>query len=132
MGTAGYLSTFAVSEDGTTYNTVGGCNNGNMPFARAMLEVTEFGDSAVDRISGLADQSATVSGHYIGSDTAQAALIAGLQNGTDVYVRWLPDGTNGFVVRGKVENFEVSAGVDATVEFSCTVQGVAGFTTVSI
>lgn len=130
MATAGFSGVVAVSTDDSTYNALNGCNSVSMPTSRAMLDITDFEDTSVNRIAGLKDSSASLSGHFDHSDTAQAALRAAAASGATVYVRYLYDGTNGTKIAGIVESFELSATPDGTVEFSCTVQANAAWTIV--
>lgn len=120
MATAGYLNDIDVSTDDTTYNTIGGCNSTTFPMARQVLDTTEFEDTAVDRILGLWDFSPTAGGHYDASDTGQSAIQSAFINGTDLYVRVLPDGTNGYKVKCKVSTFELNPELTGTSTFSAT------------
>lgn len=130
MATAGYLNNIAVSTDDVTYNVIGGCNANTFPNARAMLDVTEFGDTANDRIAGLFDFSPTAGGHYDASDTAQTAIQSAFLNGTAIYVRSLFDGTNGYKVQCRVSTFELTPELTGTTTFSATFVTIAAPTAV--
>lgn len=120
MATAGYQGDIEASTDDSAYNNVGGINNVSFNMQRAMLETTEFGDDFVDRISGLFDTPVTLSGHRLHSDTAQAALVTAFLAGSDIWIRWRPDGTNGFKVKCGVQDMQLGQGVGDTAQVTFT------------
>jgi len=124
----GFEGTLEASTDGSTYSAIGGANSVSANMARAMLEITDFDDTAVNRIAGLKDSSASVSGHYIGDDAGQVILRNAAASGDDIYLRWRPDGTIGFVLQGKVENFNGAADPGSTATFDSSIQSVAAWT----
>lgn len=128
--TAGFNATIEVSADDSTYNSIGIANQASGTLQRAMLEVTQFGDSAIDRIYGLKDTPISVSGHYDAADTGQAAINSANINGTQLYVRFLADGTNGFKVLCLVESVAISAGVSDTATFDISFQAIAAPTAI--
>mgnify|MGYP000458627386 CR=1 FL=1 len=56
--------------------------------------------------------------------------LQGFQNNTNVYVKYLPDGSTGLKGSGLITDFSLSGGMDAMNEFSVTIQGTGGVTTV--
>jgi hypothetical protein len=97
-----------------------------------MLEVTDFDDTAIDRIAGLFDTPCSFGGHRDPDDTnGQEAILTQWLAGNAIYVRALPDGTNGFKVQCRVENFEISSTPDGTTQFSTQLQSIAAPTVVS-
>jgi hypothetical protein len=120
MATAGYQGDIEVSADDSTYNSVGGINTVGFNMGRAQLEVTEFGDDFIDRISGLFDTPVTLGGHRIHADAGQAALVAAFLAGSDIWVRWKPDGTNGFKVKCGVADMPLGNGVGDAAQVSFT------------
>lgn len=122
---AGFNATIEVSVDDSTYNDIGIANTVSGNLQAAMLEITSFGDGAIKRIAGLFDTPVTVSGHYDDGDTGQAAIRSALTGRTQLYVRYLPDGTNGFKVLCLVESYEFGSGVSDTNTFSVSFQSVA-------
>ena len=124
----GFEGTLEASTDGSTYSAIGGANSVSANMARAMLEITDFDDTAVNRIAGLKDSSVSVSGHYIGDDAGQVILKAAAASGNDVYIRWRPDGTLGFVLQGKVENYNMSADPGSTTTFDSSLQATTAWT----
>lgn len=122
---AGFNATIEVSVDDSTYNDIGIANTVSGNLQAAMLEITSFGDGAIKRIAGLFDYPVTVSGHYDDGDTGQTAIRSALVGRSQLYVRYLPDGTNGFKVLCLVENHEMASGVSDTNTFSVSFQSVA-------
>lgn len=125
MANAGLDTDVHVSTDDSTYNAVGGANSISMNLQKAMIEVTEFGDSAIDRITGLFDTPVSVSGFYSPSDTGQSAIRTQFLSGGTIYARVLPDGTNGFKVQCRVESFELSSDPSGAATFSASLQSIA-------
>jgi predicted secreted protein len=63
-------------------------------------------------------------GFYNPTDTnGQAAIRSAFLNDTSLFIQFLPDGSTGFKQEVKVSKFEVSAGVDGTVEVSIDLEG---------
>jgi len=124
----GFEGTLEASTDGSTYSAIGGANSVSANLGRAMLEITDFDDTAVNRIAGLKDSSVSVSGHYIGDDAGQVILKAAAASGNDVYIRWRPDGTLGFVLQGKVENYNMSGDPGSTTTFDSSLQATTAWT----
>lgn len=126
MATPGYQGSIEVNTtDSFPGTSVGGANSVSGPFSRAMLDITDFDDTAVNRIAGLNDSSLTISGHEDYADAGQDILRAAVLSGATIYAQMLPDGTNGFKFTCKVESYEPSNAPDGTPQFSCSLQGVA-------
>ncbi len=124
----GFEGTLEVSTDGSSYSAIGGANSVSANMARAMHEITDFDDTAVNRIAGLKDSSSSVSGHYIGDDAGQVILKNATASGNDVYLRYRPDGTLGFVLQGKIENYNVGGDPGSTVTFDSSFQANTAWT----
>lgn len=122
MSNAGYLIDIHTSPDDVTYTAVGGANSCSQNLTRALLEVTEYGDTAMKRIAGLFDTPMTVSGHRKYADAGQAALLTAFLAGTPVWMRRLHNGTNGFKVQCLVGSFNEGGGVGETATFDCQLQ----------
>jgi predicted secreted protein len=132
MATQGYNTTVEASDDsGSTYSTVGGMTSAAINISRTSLDVTEFGDDAMDRIVGLFDNPVPLSGHYDASDAGQDIIRAALFSGNTVKMRVLFDGTNGYTVDVKVTGEETSTSPDGTVETSYTLESIDKPTAVS-
>lgn len=129
--TAGYNTEVKVSTDDTSasYNDVFGAHDVSIGLNANMLDVTDFGDTAMSRIAGLLDFPISFSYFYDNSDTAQGALQSALLNGTTVYIQVIPDGTNGFQVECLVESLDHSTSVDGVPTVSASLQSVAAATT---
>jgi predicted secreted protein len=122
MANAGYLVGISVSDDDTSYDAVGGANNCSQNMSAAMLEVTEYGDTAMKRIAGLFDSPISISGHRKYADAGQAALVAAHIGRTPIWVKRLHNGTNGYKVQCLVANFNEAGGVGETATFDAQLQ----------
>ena len=125
MANSGIDTDVNVSTDNTTFNPVGGANSVSQNLQRALIEVTEFGDGAIDRISGLFDTPVSISGFYKAADAGQSALRAQLFSGGSIYVQVLADGTNGYAVECLVESFEIGSDPSGAATFSASLQSKA-------
>lgn len=124
MALKGKSVVISVSTNDSTYNTVAELNDASMSVDGDNIDITEFGDSYINRIQGLKDVSWSLSGFYAPTDTnGQVVIRTALLNDSTLYVKVLWDGTNGFKQLVKVSSFEVSAAVDGAVEVSIELEG---------
>lgn len=122
---AGFNGVVQVSADDSSYSDIGIANQASQTTSTAMLDVSRFETGAVVRIAGLHDFPISVSGHYDDSDTGQSLIRSSQLSRTPIYVKILPDGTNGIKVLALVESFETSVGVADTATFSVSFQSTA-------
>ena len=118
---AGFNGTIEVStDDGSSYDPIGGANNVSFDDTMAELDATEFGDTNNQRIYGLGDATFSVSANYHGSDTGQAAIRTEKNARNNIIVKYLPDGTSGWSAECMVTSISVSQAVDdkVVVEYS--------------
>lgn len=128
---AGKSVVVAASTNDSTYNTVGSMNDVTMSFSGDNQDTTVFGDAFIERIQGLKDVSWSLGGFYDPTDTnGQVAIRSAWLNDTAIYIRVFPNGTAGFKQQVRVSSFEVSAGVDGTVEVSIELEGTGTVTAV--
>lgn len=121
-----------VSTADDTYNTVADLNEGSMSADGDNQDITTLSDAYINRVQGLKDVSYSLSGFYKPDDTnGQAVIRDAWINGSDLYVQYLPDGSNGFKQKVVVSSFEVSASVDGMVEVSIELEGADALSTVS-
>jgi predicted secreted protein len=99
---------------------------------RELIDTTDFADTTVahTRLAGLKDLSVTISGDYEASDTGQGIVRTGFDDGSSVWIRFLPNGSTGFKCECKVQEFKITAGIDGTIEFSATLMGTGAIGTV--
>lgn len=132
MALKGKGTVIECSPDNTSWNTVTELNDASMSFDGDNIDITEFGDDFINRIQGLKDNTFSLAGFYAPLDTdGQLAIRDAWLNDTEIYVRFLADGENGFSQEVKVSTFEVSAAVDGAVEVSIELEGTAEITVVS-
>lgn len=126
--TAGFSSTISVSTTDGSYTEVSGANSVDNSRSRETLDATDFSDAAFTRVMGLKDVSFSISGNYQDADVAQGEIETALSDGSDLYVQFLVDGTNGYKAACKVESFDISSTPDGKVEFSAEFVGNAAST----
>jgi predicted secreted protein len=109
---------------GGPFSTVQDLNDAKASFDGDNQDITAFGLDYIKRLQGLKDGSYSLGGFYNPTDTnGQAAIRSAFLNDTALFVQFLPDGVAGFKQEVKVSKFEVSAGVDGTVEVSIDLEG---------
>lgn len=124
MALAGKRVVIKASTNDVTYNNVLELNDASLSAEGENIDVTEFGDDWINRIQGLKDVSLSLSGFWAPADTTgQVVIRNSLINDTDLFIQYLPDGTNGFKAPVKVATFEISAAVDGAVEVSIDLEG---------
>lgn len=130
---AGKDSLVQVSDDDfTTFENMK-ANNFNFAPTVAMLDDTHFQDEAMQRVPGLSDNPLTLAAKYDIADAGQLLLQTQFLAKGLVYVKVLPDGTNGYKISYYVESFEVSSAADGTVDLSVSLAstGLASIATAS-
>lgn len=128
MATAAHVAAIEVSTDNSTYNEVDGIKNFTFGGQRAMLDTTDFKDTSGGhtRIPGLFDYPVSIDGDYEPGDTnGQVVLRDAFFNGTAVWIGILYNGSAGDKVQCYVESFEINAGVEDLVQFSCELVSTA-------
>jgi len=115
-----------VSTDDATYYTVAGVNDASLSRGGEVLDDTAFMDNPDgfrSRLIGLRDWSINASGDYDGTDTnGQVAILSAWENGTALYVQYLPDGTSGVKGQCVVESFEQNGDVAGKEQMSFVLQ----------
>jgi len=126
---AGYLNQVFVLA-GSTAMVAGtgakllGCDNASYERLCALLEITQFGDTYVNKMGGLKDSSVSVSGNlYTGDTTGQDVLIPG----NTVFIGLFPSGPSvaSVQIKALVENFNTSFDVTGKQTFTCSLKGIA-------
>lgn len=130
MSNVGFDGAVSVSTDNfsSSDESLTGCNSVSANIGRAMQEVTDFDDTHVDRIAGLRDSSGNVAGTWKPTNAGQIILQDAADDGSDVYLKFTVDGTNGLLLQCKVESFEASGDPGSVWSFSASLQGVAAWT----
>lgn len=111
------------TDDGATWNPVGGLKSGSMSCSAGTVDVSEFGSQWVTRILGLRDASYSLGGHWKPSDAQQVAIKAAFIAGEGIKVRFLPDGENGFEHEVVIPSFEINGAVEGAQEMSMEFEG---------
>lgn len=122
MALAGHASKLSCADTDVAGDEIDGLKSVEWSVNGNMLDTTDMMDTTTvhTRILGLRDLTVTGSGDYESGDTGQARLVTNFAAGTTTWFRWLPNGTTGFKVSAKIQDYKISAGFDGTVEFSFT------------
>jgi len=129
MTTAGKLSIVEIGTDGTNWETVANLNTADMNQDGDNIDVTTFTQEYINRIQGLKDVTWSLGGFLDLDDTdGQVVILQSLKDDTELHVRFLPDGTNGFEQEVKVSAFNTSTSVDGAVELSVDLEGTGEIT----
>ena len=98
------------------YSAALGISDGTVNLSGTNVDVSEFGDTWMERIQALKDASYDVKGFYNPADaTGQQALQAAFINDTEVWVEMLPDGAAGFKQQVRVSKYSVDAPVNGVI-----------------
>jgi len=113
-----------VSTDDAAYNTVANLNDVSMTVEGKNVDVSVFADNYVDRLQTLKDVKYSLKGFYDTADTTgQVVIRTALLGASDLYVKYLPDGTNGFKQKVVVASMDFGSVVDGVVEVTFSLEG---------
>jgi predicted secreted protein len=132
MALPGKNATIWASSDDSVYYEIDGIKSVDFGRNADLLDTTDFKDTTgfKTRIQGLRDGTFDLSGDYESADTAQTTIQTVFNSGASIYIKYLPDGTNGWKAECKVESIDVSATVDGLIETSITCQFTGAVSTV--
>ena len=126
---AGYLAAVSVSTNDSSYSAVGGLDSVSYDFGREEYDTSAFSETAASAIQGRKEFSGSASGKFNNADAGQAAVIAHVATGGDLYVKVLSDGTNGFKCK-VLAKYKVSASVSDAGKFEFSWRQIAAPTAV--
>ena len=127
MSQAAYNKVVQVKTTGGSYASLPG-NAATLNIGRTLLDDTDFTSTGwISRIAGLKDYTLSVTAIYGSTNTALATLRSALLSGVRLDMKYLPNGTVGFLGRVRVEGYNLSGDVAGleTVEISCPSCGTA-------
>jgi hypothetical protein len=129
---AGHVSVVEISDDDASYAALGSASDVKLSVKRDEHDTTEFTNTNENLILGLKDSSFTISGklQFGGEKGLDLALVA-FNNGSDLYVKYLPNAAAGYKVKGLVESISLPGESTSSIDFSMTVQGNGALTVVS-
>lgn len=118
MAIAGFNSLVSVATGvSATYVPVDGIKQFSVGDSVDMLSIEDFSDSNLRRrLAGLRDVTISISGELETTNSGWAMAKASYDAGAIVYVMVQSSATNGYTYAMLADSFEVSAGVDKTVE----------------
>ena len=130
MTTPGYNFNIQVSSsEGGSYSEVKS-KTGSFTRTRALTDVTTTHDITasskfVKRLANLLDHALSSEALWSSSDTAQGVIETAWENGTDLWVKILPDGTsgNGFRAPFLIESLDIPLGLEDAIPMSISLQG---------
>lgn len=132
MANAGFTGVVEVSSDGTSWTQMTEASSADFEESMADLDVTAFTDENIARILGLGDSSFSIEAYFDAADAGQNLVRTQKTSRSNIHVRYLVDGTNGFAVECICTNISFSGAVDGvpTVSYDF-VQANGGVTVVS-
>ena len=126
MATAGYsFKIFVSATSGGTYSEVP-ATDGSFNRSRDIKDITDTTNPGYQqRLAGLADTALSTEANWSASDTALSVIETAYENGSTMYVKFLPDNVagNGYKVPVLVENFSISSPVGDKISVSVSFQG---------
>jgi predicted secreted protein len=127
MAVAGSTSLFNVSVvagGAGTYYAVDEIRSASMSWRGGTIDISEIGNTYMQRLAGIKDASYQIQGFYDSGDTnGQVAIRGELISYTELWAQWLPDGTNGFKQQVVVATFDTNVTYDGAVELSVSLEG---------
>ena len=109
--TAGFNGAVTVSTNDSAYNTVGLCVDAKFDIGREYIDITDYGDTSPVSLAGLKTASFTLEFLFDDTDTGQDQIRTACTDGSVLYVKVLPDGTNGAKCACLCEKISYSAEV---------------------
>lgn len=101
----------------TGFTAIGGTKSVDLSDSTNMLDVTAFDDGSLRRrLAGLRDESISLSGNHEAANAGWLRILDACLDGTDVFLQFVYDGSNGFEFQCLVESISISASVDGLVE----------------
>lgn len=129
--TAAHVAVIKIGASATPTTEATGLKSSDWPLQKDSLDTTVFSGGAYrTSITGLLGFDVTLSGDHDPSDTSQALLRSSFVSGATVYVRYLPDGTNGFEAGFKVTGMKVSSEVAGLNSVQFTLKSTTDLTIV--
>jgi len=113
-----------VSTDGAAWNDVADIKEGSMNNAGNNIDISVIDNDYINRMQGLKDVTYSLSGFYNSSDTnGQTVIRTAWENASNLYIGFLPDGTDGWEQKVVVSAFDISGDVGGAVELSIELEG---------
>jgi len=126
MAQSAYKKQILVSSDNSTWVEVE-ATSVSLNLGSELLDATTFASTEGwrSRVSGIKDWSISAEAIFTPNNAALTAMRSSNINGTVIYVRYLPDGTNanGFQGQVVVESFNMSGDVSGLETVSISMQG---------
>lgn len=125
MALSGKNTVVSVSTtSGGTYTVVAETNEVSRSFTAGNEDITVFGNSWTARKQQLKDATYSLSGFTNQTDTlGQTVILNSFINGTDLFIKVLFDGTNGYIQKVVVDSIEDSGDPSTPIGRSIELSG---------
>lgn len=119
----------ACATSGGTYTNVVGVKSASISIDGQNVDVTTLTDADIVRIQSILDAKVSLSCNYEADSTGQALIRAAALTDADIFIQFLPDGTNGWRAQYKV-TASFSGTPSGALEASYECERSGAFTTV--
>lgn len=106
--TLGKDAVIQISTNDSTYNSIS-CDSVSLDVGRDYADTSKFGDTGKRQMAGLRNFAGSISGKLDLADTGQAAIKTAIDAGNLVYIKCLPDGTNGYKSQCVLKGWKIDA-----------------------
>jgi predicted secreted protein len=98
---------------------------------RDLIDVSDFGPDWKANLTGLKDATFEITGNYRSDDTTGQGLVhAAFDDDDDLFIQYLPDGTNGWQAQVHITKDNVDSGTTKQVSWTATLNQTGGLTVV--
>lgn len=101
----------------------------NVTFSRdgQLIDTSSFGEDWKSALVGMLDATLDIQGNYRPDDTGgQVVMDTAFTAGSDLFIQWLPDGTNGWQMQVMMTKFATDGGVDTAVGLTVSANQTGG------
>lgn len=123
------LISFATSSGGS-YTTIGDIMSGSVSMDKEMIDVTVLAAEWRAKLDGLKNASYELDGFYKASDTGQAMLWTQLLGTSELWIKFLFDGVNGYKQQVRVTKINPSGDVAGAMGFKVSMESTGAPTAV--
>jgi predicted secreted protein len=120
----------ACATSGGSYNAVAGVRSASISIDGQNVDVTTLTDADIVRIQAILDAKISMTCNYEADSTGQALVRAAALTDADLYLQFLPDGTNGWRAQYKVASAGFSGTPNGVLEATYECERTGAFTNV--
>lgn len=115
---------------GGSYTNVAGIDSGTIDLDGVNVDVTTLTDADIVRIQAMKDTKVTLSGNYEADTSGQGAIRTALEADSDLFVKFLPDGTTGWKLQVKPSKYSIGSSITGKASVSIDLDGSGAKTAV--